>query len=81
METLHQVLAELFGHDRLEVGLGDLDLAVGELLESGERLVEAVALDVDAHLLERAGEGVAARVLAHDDLTTDLPTLAASMIS
>ena len=72
MEALHQVLAELLGHDRLEVGLGDLDLAVGELLEPGEGLVEPVALDVDAHLLEGVGEGVASRVLAHDDLTTHL---------
>ena len=35
--AVHQVGAELLGDDRLEVGLGDLDLLVGELLEPHER--------------------------------------------
>ena len=65
--------AELLGDDRLEVGLGDLDLAVGQLLEPGERLVQRVALHVQAHLLQRVGERVAARVLAQHDLRRFLP--------
>ena len=60
--------AELLGDDRLEVGLGDLDLAVGQLLEADERLVQRVALHVQAHLLQRVGERVAAGVLAQHDL-------------
>ncbi len=64
--------AELLGHDRLEVGLGDLDLAVGQLLEPGEGLVESVSLDPDAHLLQGVGEGVASRVLAQHDLAAYL---------
>ena len=60
--------AELLGHDGLEVGVGELHLAVGQLLEAGEGGVEGVALELDAHLLERVGEGVAAGVLAQHDL-------------
>ena len=60
--------AELLGDDRFEVGFGDLDLLVGELLEAHERAVERVALHVQAHLLERVGERVAAGVLAEHDL-------------
>ena len=66
--AVHHAGAELLGDDRLEVGLGDLDLLVGELLEAHERVVERVALHVDAHLLERVGERVPARVLAQHDL-------------
>ena len=65
---MYRAGAELFGDDRLEVGLGDLDLAVGELLEPDEGLVERVALQVQAHLGERVAEGVAARVLPEHDL-------------
>jgi hypothetical protein len=36
VEPRLEIGAELLGHDRLEVGLCDLDLAVGELLEAGE---------------------------------------------
>ena len=43
-------------------------LAVGQLLEPGERLVQRVALHVQAHLLQRVGERVAAGVLAQHDL-------------
>ncbi len=59
---------ELLRDDRFEVGFGDLDLAVGELLEAHERGVERVALHVQAHLLERVGERVATGVLAQHDL-------------
>ena len=65
---VHHAGAELLGHDRLEVGLGDLDLAVGELLEPHERLVQRVALQVQTHLLQRVGERVPPGVLAQDDL-------------
>ena len=65
---MHHAGAELLGDDRLEVGFGDLDLLVGELLEAHERRVERVALHVDAHLLERVVERVAAGVLAQHDL-------------
>ena len=68
VEAVHHAGAELLGDDRLEVGFGDLDLLVGQLLEPHEGAVERVALHVDAHLLERVGERVPARVLAHHDL-------------
>ena len=66
--AVHQVGAELLGDDRLEVGLGDVDLLVGELLEAHERAVERVALHVQTHLLERVRERVAAGMLAQHDL-------------
>ena len=71
-EGLLDARAELFGHDRLEVGVGDLDLAVGQLLEPREGGVEGVALHRQAHLGQRVGEGVAAGVLAEDDLAAGL---------
>src|SRR4029079_11727379 len=46
-------LPHLVGDDRLEVERGDLLLLVRELLEPLERLVQRVALDDEAELLER----------------------------
>jgi len=43
-------------------------LRSGELLEPHERGVQRVALQVQAHLLQRVVERVPARVLAHHDL-------------
>ena len=61
-------LAHLVGDDRLEVERGDLLLLVRELLEPLEGLVQRVALDDEAELLQRVLERVAAGVLAEHDL-------------
>ena len=63
-----RALAHLVGDDRLEVEGGHLLLLVGDLLEPLERLVQRVALDLEAELLERVLERVAAGVLAEHDL-------------
>ena len=68
LEPVADGVADLLGHERLEVGLAQLDLAVGQLLEPGEDLVQGVAVQVVAHLLQRVGEGVAPGVLAQHDL-------------
>ena len=54
-------LAHLVGDDRLEVERGHLLLLVGDLLEALERLVQGAALDLEAELLERVAQRVAAR--------------------
>ena len=41
LEGVVDLVAHLLGHDRLEVGIGDLDLAVGQLLEPRERRLQA----------------------------------------
>ena len=60
--------AELLCDDRLQVGVGQVHLAVGQLLEAGKGGVEGVALGGDAELLQAVGKGVAPGVLAEDDL-------------
>ena len=65
-------MPELLGDDGLEIGVGQLHLAVRKLLETGEGGVEGVALGRDAELLQGVGEGVAAGVLAEHDLAADL---------
>src|SRR5581483_6617954 len=67
--------AELLGHDRLEVGVGEFDLTIGQFLETGERRVQGVTLEGEAHLLELGRESVAAGVLAEDDLAALLADL------
>ena len=44
--------APLGGHQHLQVGVGDLALAVGQLLEGVERLVELVAGEVEPQLIQ-----------------------------
>ena len=58
--------AELLGHDRVQVLIGQLDLAVGELLEPRERAVQVLLVELDAELAQRVGERVAPGVLAED---------------
>ncbi len=65
-------MPELLGDYRLEVGIGEVHLAVRQLLETGEGGVEGVSLGHDAELLQGVGEGVAAGVLAEHDLPADL---------
>ena len=60
-------LAHLVGDDRLQVERGDLLLAVGDLLEALEGRVQRVALDLEAELLQRVAQRVAAGVLAEHD--------------
>ncbi len=50
--------------DRREVLVGELHLAVGEVLEPRERAVQVVVVERDADLVERVDERVATRVLA-----------------
>ena len=59
--------AELVGDDRLQVERRHLLLLVRDLLEALERLVERVALDLEAELLERVAQRVPAGVLAEHD--------------
>ena len=61
-------LAHLVGDDRLEIERRDLLLLVRQRLEPLERLVERVALDDEAELLQRVLERMAAGVLAEHDL-------------
>src|SRR5918998_910173 len=63
-----QLVAELVGHERLEVHRADGLLAVGDLLEALERGVERLALDLEAELLQRALERVPAGVLAEHEV-------------
>ena len=71
LERLQRValgrLAHLLGGDRLEVERGDLLLLVGDLLEPLERLVQRVALDLEAELGERVAQRVAPGVLSEND--------------
>ena len=67
-EGVLQGAAHLVGHNRFEVGVGELDLAVGEFLEARERRVQSVAGDVEAEAAQPIREGVPARVLAQHDL-------------
>ena len=60
-------LAHLVGDDRLEVQRGHLLLVVGDLLEALEGRVQRVALDLEAELLQRVAQRVAAGVLAEHD--------------
>ena len=60
--------AQLFGHQGLQVSVGELDLAVGQFLEPGEGRVEHVTVDVDAHLGQGVLEGGPPRVLAQYQL-------------
>ena len=61
-------LAQLVGDERLEVHRGDLLLLVRDLLEALERLVERLAVDLEAEVLERLAQRVAAGVLAEHQL-------------
>ena len=56
----------------LQVGVAELHLAVGQLLEPGKGRVEGIALDVVAELLESVAEGGPARVLAQHQLALAL---------
>ncbi len=58
---------DLLADDGGQVLVGDLDLAVGELLEPRERPVHVLGGDVDAHLRERVEERVPPAVLAQDE--------------
>ena len=53
--------------ERLDVLVVDVLLAVGEVLEAHEGVLELVVREAVAHLLELRPEGVAARMLAHDE--------------
>ena len=71
---LHRVELEVFAAapdlargERLEVGVGDALLLVGQHLEARERGVERLALERVAELAQAHGEGVAARVLAEHE--------------
>jgi hypothetical protein len=56
------------GRDRLEVLVEDRLLRVGEILEAPERLLERLALELEAELGEPLAERVATRVLAEHEL-------------
>src|SRR4051794_22211150 len=58
------LLAHLVGDDRLEVERRDLLLLVRERLEALEGVVQRGAVDLEAQLLQRVAQGVAAGVLA-----------------
>ena len=60
--------AHLVAHDRLEVHRRDAPLAVGDLLEAREGVVELLAVELVAQLLQGVAQRVAARVLAEHDL-------------
>lgn len=53
-------LLDVLADDRFEVPVGDLTLAVGQLLEAGEGVIEVAALQVVAEFLEPRPEGAAA---------------------
>ena len=60
-------VADLVGDDRLEVERGHLLLAVGDLLEGLEGVVQRLPFDLEAQLLQGVAQGVAAGVLAQHD--------------
>ena len=60
-------LLHLVGDDRLQVERRDLLLLVRQLLEALEGGVEGGAVDLEAQLLERVAQGVAAGVLAEHE--------------
>jgi hypothetical protein len=59
--------AQLVGDERLEVHRGHLLLDVGDLLEALERRVQRLPVDLEAHLLQRLAQRVAAGVLAEHE--------------
>src|SRR3990172_2991658 len=63
----------LGGHDRHQVLVVDLLLAVREILERLEGPVEVSAREVEAQVLEPGRERVAPRVLAQDELVRGAP--------
>ena len=74
--------AQLVGDQRLEVHRRDLLLAVGDLLEALEGLLELGAVDRVAEVLQRLAQRRAAGVLAqHERVGVQADGLRASMIS
>ena len=61
------LLLHLLAHDRLEIAVADFPLAIRELLEAGEGIVEILTLERVAQLLEPGPEGAAAAQLAKGD--------------
>ena len=51
---------------RLDVLVEDVLLAVGEILEAAEGVLEGVVAELEAELVQLLAEGVAAGMLAHD---------------
>ena len=53
------LLAQLIGDERLQVHRGHLLLQVGDLLEAFKRRIQRLAVDLEAHLLQRVTQRVA----------------------
>jgi hypothetical protein len=59
---------------RLDVLVEDVLLAVGEILEAAEGVLEGVVAELEAELLQLLAEGVAAGMLAHHQRGRRTPT-------
>ena len=59
-------VGDLVLDQRLDVLVEDVLLAVGEVLEADEGVLEGVVAELVAQLVELLAEGMAARMLAHD---------------
>src|ERR1700687_5178457 len=68
LERLFDCL-ELVRNDCLQIFIGDLNLAICQILEPCERATECFLVEREAHLFERFAERVPAGMLPENDLS------------
>jgi hypothetical protein len=66
-ERVTNGVAHFLGDQCFEIGIAQFNFAIGQFLESGEHLVERIAMQVITHLLQGVGKRMTAGMLAQND--------------